>query len=76
MHAAEWQLLISPRELQKFFFCLHFSVIKMGTFVLCTAHSRCKRLDAAGRRSGEGWSPSIYSTSVETGQSVPSAVMV
>ena len=31
-------------------FGLHFSVIRMGsrgTFVLCTAHSRCMRIDAA-----------------------------
>ena len=32
------------------FFRLHFSVIRMGsrgTFVLCTARSRCMRIDAA-----------------------------
>ena len=43
-----------------------------GTFVLCTARSRCMRIDAAERRSGEG--PSIDSTSVDRMQSVPSAV--
>ena len=43
-----------------------FSVIRMGsrgTFVLCTARSRCMRIDAAERSSGEG--PSIDSTSVD-----------
>ena len=43
-----------------------------GTFVLCTARSRCMRIDAAERRTGEG--PSIDSTSVDWMQSVPSAV--
>ena len=39
------------------FFRLHFSVVRMGshgTFVLCTVRSRCLRIDAAERRSGEG----------------------
>ena len=55
----------SARSAEKFF-RLHFSVIRMGsrgTFVLCTARSRCMRIDAAERRSGEG--PSIDSTSVD-----------
>ena len=54
-----------------------FAFIRMGssgTFVFCTARSRCMRIDAAERRSGESWSPSIDSTSVD--RSVPSAVMV
>jgi len=34
------------------FFCLHFSVIRRGShgiFMLCTASSRCTRIDAAKR---------------------------
>ena len=59
----------SARSAEKFF-RLHFSVIRMGsrgTFVPCTARSRCMRIDAAERRSGEG-------PSIDRMQSVPSAV--
>ena len=41
--------------------------------MLCTVRSRRLRIDAAERLSGEGWSPSIDSTSVD--RSVPSAVL-
>ena len=41
-------------------------------FALRVRRSRCMRIDAAERRSGEG--PSIDSTSVDRMQSVPSAV--
>ena len=67
---------ISPHEVRKKMFTFIFRMgSTRGTLVVCTARSRCTcmRIDAAERRSGEGWSPSIDS---RQGLSVPSAVMV